>query len=109
MATSTILKPHWSLLEKVGFRFSFIYFMLYIIFQNNGAYPLWGVLMKLPTELLHKFIPWVGKNILNLSYEITTFTGGSGDTTYDYVLVFTILMLCSIWYCFVVFIGQKAY
>jgi len=93
MTASTILKPQWSLFEKIGFRFSFIYFILYIIFQNNGAYPLWGVLMKLPTELLHKFIPWVGKNILNLSYEITTFTGGSGDTTYDYVLVFTILML----------------
>jgi len=92
MTTSNILKPQWSLSEKIGFRFSFIYFALYIIIQNNGAYPFWGVLMKYPTQLLHKFIPWVGKNVLHLPYDITTFTGGSGDTTYDYVIVFVILI-----------------
>lgn len=82
----------WTLLEKIGFRFSFIYFALYIIIQNNGAYPFWGKIMKYPTELLHQFIPWVGKNILHLSYDITRFTGGSGDTTYDYVIVFVIFI-----------------
>jgi hypothetical protein len=90
--TTTVLRTKWSILEKIGFRFSFIYFALYIIIQNNGAYPLWGAIMQYPTELLHKFIPWVGKNILNLSYDIKTFTGGSGDTTYDYVIVFVIFV-----------------
>jgi len=90
---TSITQNRWTITERIGFRFSFIYFMLYIIFQNNGAYPLWGVLMKYPTQLLHEFIPWVGKNILNLSYDITTFTNGSGDTTYDYVLVFTIFIV----------------
>ena len=91
----------WSLFELIGFRFSFVYLALYIIIQNNGAYPFWGDLMHYPTQLLHKFIPWVGKNILNLSYEITTFTNGSGDTTYDYVVVFVIfvtaLVATAIW------------
>ena len=36
-----------------------------------------------------------GKNILNLSNEITTFTGGSGDTTYDYVLTLVIFVIRS--------------
>jgi len=31
---------------------------------------------------------WIGKNILHLSYPITVFTNGSGDTTYDYVVIF---------------------
>ena len=93
MSNISISTLKWSILERLGFRFSFIYFILYIIIQNNGAYPLWGKLMKFPTDLLHKFIPWVGKNILNLSYEITTFTGGSGDTTYDYVIVFVIFVI----------------
>ena len=57
--------------------------------------------MKYPTELAHKFIPWVGENILNLSEKITTFTNGSGDTTYDYVSVFVILIFailgCFVW------------
>ena len=82
----------WTLIERIGFRFSFIYFALYIIIQNNGAYPVWGAIMQFPTKLLHKFIPWVGKNILHLSYDITRFTGGSGDTTYDYVIVFVIFV-----------------
>ena len=56
--------------------------------------------MKYPTELAHKFIPWVGENILNLSEKITTFTNGSGDTTYDYVSVFVILIF-AIFGCFV--------
>jgi hypothetical protein len=83
----------WSLFELIGFRFSFIYLLLYIIIQNNGAYPFWGGLMSYPTKLLHEFIPWVGKNVLNLSYEISTFTNGSGDTTYDYVIVFVIFVV----------------
>ncbi|WP_034043439.1 hypothetical protein [Wocania ichthyoenteri] len=95
------LETKWSQLEKIGFRFSFIYFLLFIVFKNNGAYPLWGVIMKYPTALMHKFIPWVGENILNLSEKITTFTNGSGDTTYDYVSVFVIFIFaisgCLVW------------
>ena len=46
--------------------------------------------MKYPTEILQFAIPWIGKHILHLSYEITVFTNGSGDTTYDYVIVLAI-------------------
>jgi len=87
-------KSKWSRIGRFGFKFSFVYFMLMILFQNNGAYPFWEeYIMKYPTELLHKFIPWVGKNILNLPYDITTFTNGSGDTTYDYVMMFVIFVI----------------
>src|SRR5438128_2641401 len=37
--------------------------------------------------------PWVGKHILHLSYPITVFSNGSGDTTYDYVLVLCFFVL----------------
>ena len=80
----------WSLQEKILFRFVFVFFILFIIIQNNGAYPFWGFLMKYPTEILQFAIPWIGKHILHLSYEITVFTNGSGDTTYDYVIVLAI-------------------
>ncbi len=84
----------WSKIGSFGFKFSFVYFLLMIFFQNNGAYPFWGkYVMKYPTELLHKFIPWVGKNILQLPYNITTFTNGSGDTTYDYVIMLVIFVI----------------
>lgn len=38
-------------------------------------------------ELYQLIIPWIGKNVLGLKEEITAFTNGSGDTTYDYVLI----------------------
>ena len=83
----------WSSLKKVLFRFAFIYITLFIIFVNNGAYPFWYAIMKLPNQWLQIFIPWVGENILNLSYKITVFTNGSGDTTYDYVILLCILLV----------------
>jgi len=91
--TKPTLISKWTLLEKVTFRFSFIYFSLFIIIHNNGAYPFWDKLMSVPTDWLHKFIPWIAKNILNLPKTITTFTNGSGDTTYDYVIVLVIFIV----------------
>lgn len=82
----------WSTIKKISFRFSFIFFLLFIIIENNGAYPLWVVLMKYPQEMLHMFIPWLARNVYHVPYEITVFTNGSGDTTYDYLVVLTIFI-----------------
>jgi hypothetical protein len=40
-------------------------------------------------------VPWVGKHILRLGYDITVFENGSGDTTYNYVLVVCFLALAA--------------
>lgn len=85
----SIINHLWSTPKKIAFRFIFIFFLLFIMMSNNGAYPFWDTLFSYPTELLHLVIPWIGKHILSLSYDITVFTNGSGDTTYDYVIVFT--------------------
>ena len=85
--------PLWGTPEKIAFRFVFIFFGLFIILTNNGAYPFWDIIFKYPTELLHRIIPWIGKHILRLPNDITVFTNGSGDTTYDYVIVFTAALI----------------
>ncbi|MCB0637965.1 MAG: hypothetical protein KDC54_15155 [Lewinella sp.] len=90
MENANTLNPRWNAMEKITFRFVFIFFLLFIAIQNNGAFPFWEYIFKFPTELLHQFIPWVGSHVLHLPNEITVFTNGSGDTTYDYVIVFTI-------------------
>lgn len=82
----------WSRAQLVGFRFLFIFFSLFIIINNFEAYPFFYYLVDYLAEALHVIIPWVGKNILRLSYDITVFTNGSSDTTYDYVVVFTIAL-----------------
>jgi uncharacterized membrane protein YphA (DoxX/SURF4 family) len=86
--------------ERILFRFSFSFFLLFIFFTPNAvenidlAYPKY-------IELFHRLIPWIGKHILHLSKPITAFTGGSGDTTYDYVILLLNFVLsvvaCTIW------------
>ncbi|CAG2535296.1 hypothetical protein MAR621_00124 [Maribacter dokdonensis] len=40
-----------------------------------------------------KIVPWVGQRILNLEKPITIFQNGSGDKTYDYVLLFVLFIV----------------
>lgn len=85
--------PKWSRLEKISFRFFFLYFSLFIIFQNNAAYPLFEKISVLWENLLNNYIPWVGKHILGIDYDFSAGLGGSGDTTFDYVILFSIAIL----------------
>lgn len=86
----------WGITKRIAFRFSFLFFGLFIFIQNNGAYPLWVVLTKYVHDLLHIFIPWLAKHVYHVPYDITVFTNGSGDTTYDYLIVLTILIVAII-------------
>lgn len=83
----------WKEPKKIGFRFAFIFFSLFMILVNNRTFPFWDIIFEYPTQLLQKLIPWIGKYVLSLPYDITTFTNGSGDTTYDFVIVLTIATL----------------
>jgi len=91
----------WSIIKKILFRFAFLFFVLYIFFNPNGVFPYFGVAFEYYITTFHKLIPWIGKHILHLSYDIYTFTNGSGDTTYDYaVLLFLTGMAvlgCLVW------------
>lgn len=86
----------WSSIKKIAFRFVFIFFTLFILTTNNGAFPFWDVIFSYPTELLHSFIPWMGKHILALPYEITIFPEGSGDTTYNYIIILAEAVLAAL-------------
>lgn len=91
----------WNLTKKVLFRFFFIFFVLYIFFNPNGVFPGVDALFEVYIQPFHELIPWFAKKVLHLSHDITVFTGGSGDTTYDYVVLLVIFLLslagCIIW------------
>lgn len=93
---NTLYEQSWSPLQRIAFRFSFIILALFVLLVNNGAYPFYYEILGWMIEPMHTFVAWVGKNILHLPYEITVFTNGSGDTTYDYVILFVILCLAVI-------------
>ena len=80
----------WSFTQKIAFRFFFALFLLYIFFNPNGVLPYSDYVFDFYIPLFHKLMVWIAKNILHLSYPLTVFTNGSGDTTYDYVVVFFI-------------------
>lgn len=89
---SSVESTIWSSPKKIAFRFFFIYFISVMLFKNNGAFPFYYYVEQLFTKVMYKFIPWAGKAILGIDYKIATGPNGSGDTTYDYVLVFTIFL-----------------
>jgi uncharacterized membrane protein YphA (DoxX/SURF4 family) len=48
------------------------------------------------TVFWHWLVPAIGKSLVQLEKPITIFTNGSGDTTYDYVLLLTQVLLAII-------------
>ncbi|WP_299765955.1 hypothetical protein [uncultured Dokdonia sp.] len=86
----------WSRAGKIGFRFSFIYFLLIILFQNNGAYPYFGYISEKPVEWMQQFATWFGKAVVGIPYDVNTGPNGSGDTTYDYLVVFIVFIVAVI-------------
>jgi uncharacterized membrane protein YphA (DoxX/SURF4 family) len=78
----------WNLATRIGFRFAFLYFVLY-----NLPFPLDSIpLVATRYEgLWNKFVPWAGAHFLGLN--ITVLPNGSGDTTFNYVQVLLFLFL----------------
>jgi len=109
------MEAAWSTARKISFRFFCCYFILYTFPFPLDNIPFKDEINKISenilgwyndglnyvTEFWHWLIPVVGKSFLHLEKPITIFTNGSGDTTYDYVLMLSQIMLsvlgCIIW------------
>jgi len=94
MTTAATPEPvNWSNAQKIAFRFCFLLFILFIFFDPNGL-PFvdeeTGIFYLTP---LHKLIVWLAAHVLHLAKPITVFTNGSGDTTYDYLVMLLIAFL----------------
>ncbi|PRD57129.1 DoxX family protein [Sphingobacterium gobiense] len=85
-----MMNYYWNLPTKIGFRFSFIFILSFILIMNNGAFPLFNYINKPFVQLMHGFTPWFANNVLYYSYDYSIFTNGSGDTSYDWI---TLLIL----------------
>jgi len=110
METTTLTNANWSLPRKISFRFFCSFFILYIFPFPLNSVPFAAEINKISEKILHWYfaafdyvttfwhwlIPGVGKNLLSLKTPITIFTNGSGDTTYDYVLLLTQVLLAII-------------
>src|SRR5690606_11079130 len=73
--------------------FTIVYFFLYIFPFPLYSIPLIGKLFKYYTQAFDWLIIWTGKNILGLEYIEKIKMTGSGDTTFDFVRLFTLIVL----------------
>ena len=88
----------WSPLARAAFRFSFLYFGLYVVLTQMFS----GMLLipKLPYFVLGEKRPikdlvmGVGHNLLHVQPILAP--TGSGDTLYDWTLLFTLLLIASV-------------
>jgi hypothetical protein len=83
----------WGLAKRIVFRFICAYFFLYIFPFPLDYIPFVDVYAQKYDQLWKAVVPWVGKQVFGV--DITVFTNGSGDTTYDYVRVFCFAVLAA--------------
>jgi uncharacterized membrane protein len=93
MQTLTQPLANWSAMQKIIFRFCFTYFAVYIFLNPNNEIPIINAFYEAFNNVLHQFIPWFAKTFFGYKQPITAFTNGSGDTTYDYLTWFFILVV----------------
>jgi uncharacterized membrane protein YphA (DoxX/SURF4 family) len=86
----------WSVAQRLGFRFAFIYVLLYtfpgpvdelpgVDFLRDGSNAFWRVA-----------VPWFGAHVLRLSQPVSIRPSGSGDKLFDWVQVVAMLVLALI-------------
>src|SRR5579863_586947 len=93
--------PHapenWLAVERIGFRFCFVYFILYsfssqvinsIFFAQLIDAPDYATLWPMRLGVL-----WVAKNIFRAKTELVYADTGSGDKSFDWVLAFCLLVI----------------
>lgn len=83
--------PEWGLGKRILFRFWFSYLFLYIFPFPLDQIPYVAMITMPWYQLWGKLVPWVGSTVFQR--EITVTPNGSGDTTYNYVQIFCILVL----------------
>lgn len=94
MTTLTTETAYWSSAKKTAFRFFLLVFILYIFFNPNGVLPYSDGLQTIYLGPFYKLVPWISTHIFNKPIVIGI--TGSGDTTYDYIillLIFTISII----------------
>jgi len=94
--TTTAEQNHWTGSQKIAFRFFFLFFSLYILFNPIRVIPFMQGLYFLYVQPLHIFIAWMAKHVLHTARPITNFANGSGDSTYNYLIILFIISVSAI-------------
>jgi len=85
----------WSVPKRLGFLVLAIFLVLNALPQLAGMVPLLGDQLFIPgwQALWNAIVVWLGEHVLALPEPITVLPNGSGDTTWNYVQLFGMVML----------------
>jgi uncharacterized membrane protein YphA (DoxX/SURF4 family) len=86
----------WSAGRWLGFRFVFLYLLIYNLPVAVSWVPGAGWLIARYQEVWAAAVPWVGRHVLHLARPIATAATGSGDRTFDYVQVLCMAALAAL-------------
>lgn len=84
------MKNDWTGAQRIGFRFISLFFGQLIFVDTIGR------ILPFVSQFLHWLVPLISKTLGIVPYDIVTFENGSGDTTYNWILVLIILILAII-------------
>ena len=87
VAAAPAATPAWSIARRLGFRFVFVYLLIYNLPVAASWIPATGWLIARYQELWAAAVPWVGRHVIHLARPIAAVPNGSGDRTFDYVQV----------------------
>ena len=94
------MAPQWSLASRIGFRFAFSYFLLYVAPGPIGSLSNYNSLETLNgglwSRIWHPVVSLVGTHLLHLSGDLRELPTGSGDELYDYVLILCIALAAAL-------------
>ena len=89
----------WSLATRIAFRFTCLYFTLYVVStQMLGSLiviPNLGVPNLGMTSFFQRFVTWIATYVLGISYQWSFRITGSGDKTADWAQAFTLLLVAA--------------
>ncbi len=92
--------PRWSLASRVAFRFCLVYFALFClstqIFSNLIPIPKVDVPDLQTLWPIRPVILWVAAHILRMAHPVAYGNTGSGDRTFDWVVVFVLLVIAGL-------------
>lgn len=86
----------WKSYQKIGLRFAFIFFILFIILLDWSANPIFSYLYYQGglAVFLDRIISWMGTNLFDIPYLIISpYDGEHNDRTYIYLLYFAMALV----------------
>lgn len=97
--------PEWSPARKILFRFTFLYYLLYCFPFPLTALPIAEAVVKPYQWIWNTLVPVVGWIVFQTDTENRP--SGSGDTTFDWMTLFTILLLSVVGTAVWTWLGRK--